>query len=303
MPRDRRGQLLLVAALGLALAFVALALVLNTVVFTENLATRNHDRADDAIGFQNAVEDGVGGLVVEVNRHDDASNESLADALRDGVAAWDENATALSAANGRVTSVDVVSLDNGTRIVQADRDSAIEDADGESDWLVAGDVSDVRRFELVVTPTSETTPLNLSLAGNDASWRIEVVGDGAGGSDVTAFRNGTPVGTANEPNSTVAVDVTEGTVNGTSVANWTFAEGVSTPYDVNVRNGSSAEGQYVLVVDEPESSLDTEAPDTRTRPAIYSADVAVTVRESSLTYQTNVTVPPEDGIGTGEFVA
>src|SRR6056297_2455049 len=115
MPRDRRGQMLLVAALGLAVAFVALALVLNAVVFTENLATRNPDPADDALAYEGAVTEGVGGLLAETNRHDDADYDSLDDALRAGVVAWDANASRLVAADGTVTSVDLNDTSNGTR--------------------------------------------------------------------------------------------------------------------------------------------------------------------------------------------
>ena len=46
--RPNRGQLLLVAAIALGILFVALALILNTAIFTENLATRSSRWRSDA---------------------------------------------------------------------------------------------------------------------------------------------------------------------------------------------------------------------------------------------------------------
>ncbi|MFC3478914.1 DUF7261 family protein [Halobacterium litoreum] len=311
MPRDRRGQLLLVAALVLAVAFVALALVLNAVVFTENLATRNHDRTDDAIGFENAVDAGVGGIVVQANRYDASDYATVRGAVRDGVAVWDENATRLAAADGRVTDTEIVRLDNGTRILQDDPTRAVTNHLGTPDWTVAEDITETRRFEMVVTPRSTSSPMvfHVESVSGTASWRFEVIEDGSGGTAVSAFKNGTQVAAATAPSDTVTLDVTEGTLDGAEIANWTFAEGVDGPYDMSVDDGDNAEGEYVLVVDRPRGDLLADMPDSyddpgtgdypTTTPAVYRAVVDVTVRQSTLTYGTTLAVEPEDGVGAG----
>lgn len=291
---------MLVAALGLAVAFVALALVLNAVVFTENLATRNHDRADDAVGFENAVEGGVGGLLAEVNHFENANYASLVVALRDGVAGWDRNATRLSVAGGRVTNATLVGVENGTQVLQSER-RQFTAGNGDGSWTVAPNVNETRRFKAVVTPDSGGT-FTVTVSNGTASWRVDVVDNGSS-TDVVVFDDGTQVASYTRPSEAVAVDYTQGLVNGTAVANWTFAGGVGAPYDVSFANGASAEGRYVLLVDRPQSALlnavaagtyeDRDSGDWPTTvPAVYSANVSVTFRSAQVTYETTAHVEP-----------
>ena len=285
--------MLLVAALGLAVAFVALALVLNAVVFTENLATRNPDPADDALAYEGAVTEGVGGLLAETNRHDDADYDALDDALRAGVAAWDENASRLVAADGTATSVELNTTTNGTRIVQA-APGDFTAADGSDDWTLAGGVSAVRRFVVVADPGAGG-PLAFAVSDGTDSWRVEVSEAGDGDATVTVSEGGSQVAAVDHDAATVAVDLTEGAVNGSAVENWTFGADVSAPYDVTVADGSAATGRYQLFVDEPQGGFATGAPTTR--PAVYSATVDVTVHRSSVTYESPVVLAPEDAPG------
>ncbi|MUV60887.1 hypothetical protein [Halobacterium sp. CBA1126] len=302
MDRDR-GQLLLVAGLGLALAFVVLALVLNAVVFTENLATQNHGQTDDVVGYERAAEAGVGGLLVQANTDDDADHASIQSALAADVGRWDANASLLSASGGTVTAAAVESVDEGTRVAQPDWRS-FADASGDPDWTAARGVTETRRFEAVVSPTGGD-PLTLNVSDGPASWRVDVFqnGSNAGFTDVEVRDgNGEVLAATYVESDTVAVDVTEGTVNGTRVANWTFAENVSGAYDVSVANGGNAEGRYGFVVDVPDAEDDVAGGTYEARgdgsptaaPALYSATVDLTVRDASVTYETNVTVAPEE---------
>jgi len=303
MPRDRRGQMLLVAALGLAVAFVALALVLNAVVFTENLATRNPDPADDALAYEGAVEGGAGGLVAGVNDAAATDYGSLRAALGDAVAVWDRNATRLAVADGSVTRAGLAGVENGTQVLQSEA-GQYTDASGDPDWRLAADVTGTRRFRAVAEPTS-TTPLIVTVDGGAGTWRVEVAENASDPeqTDVTVRRNGTVVATHTHSADTAAVDLTEGTVNGTAVANWTWAAGVEPSYDVTVQNGDAATGRYVAFVDRPRAELlDDLAAGTyharwedeypTTAPALYAADVSLMLQRARLTYATTVTLTP-----------
>jgi len=287
--------MLLVAALGLAVAFVALALVLNAVVFTENLATRNPDPADDALAYEGAVTGGVGGLLAETNRHDDADYDALDDALRAGVVAWDTNASRLVAADGTVTSVELNDTTNGTRIVQ-DATGDFDASDGSDDWTLAGGVAEARRFVVVADPGAGGT-FTVEVSNGSDSWRVEVDEDGAGDATVTVYESGSQVASVDHDATTAAVDLTEGTVNGSAAEKFTFAAGVTAPYNVNITGGSAASGRYQLLVDEKQGDFTTAA--STTRPAIYSATVDLTVHRSSMTYESPVSLAPEDAPGDG----
>ncbi len=291
---DRRGQLLLVAGLGLALAFVVLALVLNAVVFTENLATRNHAETDDVVGHERAVEAGVGGLLAETNAYNDSDDASLKSALNASVATWDANASLLAASGGTVTHAEVVSTEPGTRVAQPDRRN-FSNASGVGDWTLVTAVEETRRFEMVVTLTGDG-PLTVSVSDGATEWRVEVADDGSN-TDVEVRNETSLLASTTVASDTVAVDVTQGTVNGTVVENWTFAEDVSTPYDVSVENGGDAEGKYGFVVNDANVDGDDYAArgsgSPTTAPALYRANVSVAVQNDRVTYETNVSVAPE----------
>lgn len=296
--RDRRGQLILVAAFGLAVAFVVLALVLNTVVFTENLATRNHDRTDGAIAFEGAVEGGVGGLVSEANRavnasaDDDAAYESLRAELEATIPTWSDNATYLGATRGTLRSATLAGTENGTQLVQS---NATEFTNG----ILAPSVNETRRFQLLVTPESETG-VTVSVTDGSDSWSVTVSENSTDGTqtDVVAEGSGDTLRRTVDANTT-EVDVTEGLVNGTRVENWTFGEGVDTPYTVSISTDSATTGKYVLFVDERVADSGTVAPTAA--PAIYRAFVDISVRTDVLTYESNVAVAPSDPVGNETY--
>lgn len=299
--RDRRGQLLLVAALGLAVAFVVLAVVLNAVVFTENLATQNHGRTDETVAFQNAVDDGVGGLLVGVNDHNNSDYQELHDTLLAGVAKWDADTALLSASDGRVTNATVTDVEYGTRVVQSET-RAFTNNSSVANWTAATGVEETRRFRMVVSQTDATNPFRLRVS-NGSNWTVRVT-DNEMSTNVTVLEDGTPQLTHTEPGDTVEIDLTQGTVNGTEYENWTFAEGVGPGYDISYENGDTATGRYGFVVDKPRQDLIGDLPADHYSPrdsgdypttarAIYSANVSVSVLRSTLTYETIVEVEPE----------
>jgi PKD repeat protein len=61
------GQMILVGALLLAVTLVALALITNSVIYTENLVSRDEVNTDDAVAFRQAAGDGSRRAIVEAN--------------------------------------------------------------------------------------------------------------------------------------------------------------------------------------------------------------------------------------------
>jgi hypothetical protein len=299
--RDGRGQLLLVAALGLAVAFVVLAVVLNAVVFTENLATQNHGRTDDVVAFQTTVEDDVGGLVTAVNEHNNSDYQALHDTLLAGVAKWDADTALLSASDGRVTNATVIDVENGTRVVQSET-RAFTNNSSVADWTLATDVEETRRFHVVVSQNNSSNPFRVRVSDGAATWTVRIEDNGSS-TDVFVLDDGVQRVKHTEAAETVDIDLTRGAVNDTIYANWTFAEGVGHPYNISYENGDTASGEYEFVVDRPRADLLNDLPADHyasrssgdyptTIPAIYRANVSVTVLRSSLTYETVVEVEP-----------
>ena len=291
--RDERGQLILVAAFGLAVAFVVLALVLNTVVFTENLATRNHDRTDDAVAFEGAIADGVGGLVSEVNDNESATYESLRAELDATIPRWSANVTRLGAARGSLRTATLTGVENGMQLVKPN-------ATNFSTGTLAPSVNDTRRFQMLVTP-EPGAGVTVGVTNGTDSWNVTVSENGTNASwtDVVVRQRGTVVVRNTTRSNTVEVDVTEGLVNGTRVDNWTFAEGVGEPYKLSISSDSGTSGKYVLFIDRPSTDSESVAP--KTVPAIYRVFVDASVRTDTLTYESNVSVAPSDPVGNETY--
>jgi hypothetical protein len=87
----KRGQLIFIGGLSLALTFVALALILNSVIYSENLATRNNDASggQDAAQFREDVQQGVSDLTDQVNQKY-TDDTTLNDEIRKGISDWSE---------------------------------------------------------------------------------------------------------------------------------------------------------------------------------------------------------------------
>lgn len=83
-PRDGdgdRGQMILLMGVVLAVMFVALALLVNAAIYTDNVATRGGDPAGEALEYQNGVVDSTEGLIEAENDAGNATADDVRPAL------------------------------------------------------------------------------------------------------------------------------------------------------------------------------------------------------------------------------
>ncbi|MFB6094484.1 MAG: hypothetical protein ABEJ77_06050 [Halanaeroarchaeum sp.] len=297
-----RGQVVLVAALGIAVTLLALGVIANAAVFTEQLATRETPTGADAIAFQHAASDGVGGLLALANRYNASSRSEIESQFRADVADLRSATIDQSVRYAELATVSVRSTTDGTRILQNET-RALTNVSGAGNWTLATDVSGVRRFVMNVSQDSlgGDRPVTVIVDSKGATWRMTIAPDGGNA------RVQTSAGvecTVSGPS--VVVDLSEGHVAGTECTDLLVATGVSSPYEVRIRNGTSARGRYLLFARSASVPATNYATDPANgpiaAPAIYSATVHVRVVGPSITYATNVTVAPEDapdGAGYG----
>lgn len=315
-----RGQLMLVAAVVLAVVLVALAFVLNAAVYTEALVAGDSGSPEDrtVARFQDDVRRGVGGLVVHHNRNatNNTTHADLHAALQESVERWDDLTARHAATSGSGTNVTLVGTDNGTRIAQDNATRAFTNATrteggnvtgNASDWTLVTDVNGTRRFRMNIT--SETSDLgefgaadafNVTVTNGSATWRMNVTNEN--GNATVGVRNasgGHAVCSAPANESGVWVNVTAGTVAGEECPGLAFAEGVNSPYEIRFESGDNVSGTYELVVDN-ETLATSPTADYVSRDdgspyvmsAVYSATVRVEYRTPTLTYTTTVRVAP-----------
>jgi hypothetical protein len=104
-PRDR-GQLILVTGLTIAVILVMLVLLLNTVIYTENLATRGIDSGSgDAVEYRATVAGSVGELIERENEHYDEGHPPVV-AVDTGLETIDEHLQERGLYRGTIAEID-----------------------------------------------------------------------------------------------------------------------------------------------------------------------------------------------------
>ncbi|KAB1188770.1 MULTISPECIES: hypothetical protein [Haloferax] len=132
---EERGQLFLITALAIAVLLVGLALILNTAIYTENIATRTTDtQLDDATSSQRAAVEASGEILDAENRNggDASTIETQFDA---SMSNWSESSATLEASNGFTTSVSHTGTSTeGLRIHQDDPARNFTNDEDFDDW-------------------------------------------------------------------------------------------------------------------------------------------------------------------------
>lgn len=284
--RNQRGQLILVVAFALAVLFVALALITNAAIYTENLATRGDIAGStEALELRDEAETNVGTILDRVNREYAFVETSDYDAISADVqqnASRYRNGIALHVA-GRSGIVNVSHEQDGSQYEEgyllgdhSDGGSDFGPAGtepnpylGGEDWVLATDVDRVRAFELEIDRSSldnddvtDNDPDNsyyISLqdspTGPSTWWRVHVGDDSGDGYFVSVNHSSTPsiegrCEISDSDASNAIVDVTAGTVDGDRCdaldGIWEGPNSIDSGYGIVFNNSDRVEGNYSL---------------------------------------------------------
>ncbi|WP_436909965.1 DUF7261 family protein [Halosimplex marinum] len=290
--RDRRGQMILVGAFALAVAFVALALVMNAAIYTENLATRSESaETANAHAFHRATATMAADSFRYAHDAHSGDRDALNRSVRDSVEVYYNATRRQQAAHGQITNVSVARTNPGVNVT--DTDGTFGSDSGLDDWDVATDVRQFHTFRLDVKgwPDPDSDDLQV-VAGDSETWFMNVSHDG---SSYTVGVNDS--GTYSVCDSTITgdftVDFAAGTVDGDD-CDALDLEGVSGPYDLRFENGSVASGDYTMVVDGTAGSEVTDAQKTE---ILYSMEVDLVYWSPDLRYRSTVRVGPGERRG------
>lgn len=312
---DRRGQLMIVMSLVLAVMLVAMALYLNTAIFTENMATRKGDiaGAGGAASYKFAVEEGVSGSMTYANYHNNSSYADLEDRVQADLSNWSDATEHLEAARARSANASVVRTFDGTRIVQAENESFTNESDVEN-WTVADGVDGVRKFRMNVSANDlgDSWPGNaphddprfsvtfddgsivreVQIYGNHTNDNVHVtVLDGAGN------KIGSSCTVTDREHATV--NITDAELAGQDCAVLRFFDTLGSTFDIYYRNASYVSGTYGLIVNQSTGTMTSRvghhyaASDSPYyTKALYSTDVRVTYQTARIDYVTVIEVAP-----------
>lgn len=313
--RDDRAQLMLVAALALAVLFVSLALLLNTVIYTGNLATRSVGGDSDAVaGYRTAAVDTADTSLKHANVHNNSDYPELETTFDTAVRDWDDATSRHRAVAGTATELNVTSKTRGTRLRQDNFSRSFENKSSNESWSVAEDIGGYRDFRMTVdrsTLTSidgdEDNGTSLDAANvfhltveTDASEEYTAFVGETDSSNVTVSVFG-PSGhratcTAPASDGNATIDVSNGTVGGNDCEALTFEDDVDGEVTLRYGDGDDVAGTYSLVVDTPYSEYEEDFVNAgngspyRTH-ALFDAELELVYRTPSTHYESTVVVP------------
>ena len=152
----RRGQIVVVAALLVAVVFVGLALVLNSAIYAENLASRDTgDETGDTLEQRHALEEDLGRTVDRTNAEVATTDgETLEGELRRAVENLSRTRSQAGAQRGASVEVRLSNPTEGTRLRQTDPARNFTSAGGDADWTLTDDVPSGGQFTLSIDRSS-----------------------------------------------------------------------------------------------------------------------------------------------------
>ncbi|MFC6614737.1 hypothetical protein ACFQAS_07170 [Halopenitus salinus] len=321
-PRRDRAQLFLVGAIVLAVLLVALAVLLNAVIYTGNLATRDTG-ADVAatIEYDDAAHDAALEVFTATNDYADeneANHTQLEANLTGGIGAWETASAEHAAIRGTMSSIENVETTDGYRLQQATNDSFHPNSDDNTtEWDLA-DSTRVRNYTINATPENQvnadtlndTDPGNVTdtffvefegdetyylyLYESDSGDGCTLVHDGTDGIDRACVDGPTFVVnlTADPTNSTATIS--NSSTGDSSEFNTTFFQDLDPNHSITYHNPGNISGEYDLVVESDDGSVvyDDEPPNSTE--VIYDLEYDVVRRSDSLHYRNGTRIAPKE---------
>lgn len=290
-----RAQVMLITAFVLAVSFLAVAVMLNSVIYTENLATRGEDaRGSEAVQFR---ADAVAGTerLIEYANDNETNLTDIHSELNSTVRAMNNGTVPIQAVDGLATEITLEDTTNGTRIAQFNSSRNFTSAKVSDTWELAENIISTRSFRINITDMSSLS--NLATSGNftvlvddSTTWKLEIY-----------KRNSTTTVLAINGNEACVsgpapeIDLTAGTIDGERCEALVFGEGVSPAYEIEFENSNKIQGNFSLVVNSTgvdEDNYNNNEDSPFSEDAIYAATIHVFHESASHLYETDARVIP-----------
>lgn len=297
--RDR-GQLILVAGLTVAVILVMLVLLLNTVIYTENLATRGIDsEAGDAIEYRATVVGSVEELIERENEHYDEGHPPEV-GVKVGIEEVDRMLSERHLERGTIAEVrsSQTQTDVSSPRIWQNESSTLTANGGESDWTVVTTVTDTGLFVLTVDSIdawvnggdNERLRIVVDDPETESSWILKI-----NASDSAAYE---VIVNDSEPLSyqtdSLEIDLVSGTINENPEFSPPPESGT-----IGFRNGDTTTGTFELHATGTASESDLTEYDGGSGGDPYytypvaSVDLRIHYETSELRFATEETIVPE----------
>ncbi|WP_196219580.1 hypothetical protein [Halorubrum sp. BV1] len=296
-----RGQLLLVAGLVMAVSLVALVVLLNASIYSENLATRGVEAADgEPLELRAAAVDGTGTLIDATNRDRPGSYADAANAVEAGIDDLDGRLARTAAERGGISHLNLTGdgVRQGRYVAgPVDDSGVVRDAERTRAFVLDMDASSLPPANASTAPgTAVTVVFNRTGSNTTHEAYVYEPTDGSADAAIATATNGTD---ATETcrldavgGSRVPVGLTAGTIDGEPCPGiWpTELRGDADPYDIEFANTGGVDAEMTATA---LTSTDPDGPlADGSDPAVYDATLRFRYRTADVRVETTVRVAP-----------
>jgi hypothetical protein len=304
-----RGQLILVGAVVLAISFVGIAIIVNSAIFTENVATRGDvPGSERALDHRYETVQNIESLVETVNPNHTADP---ATAVQTALAALARDEGLVQASSGGIVDIQFNDTTSGIRIAQDAGTRNFTDTNANLDWTVVDGVERVRGVQINVTDPgalSGSDAYTFQLNGSsDNLWSVSVADAGSGDVNVEVDTpSDQALCTRTVGTDPFEINLAQGTIAGEpcpaldrlsdGTEMW-LGSGINTPLAIEFENAGSIEGNYSMVIDDggaPSANLTAGPSDIEPyrTDAIYSLYVDYGYYTDGVSYETVLRAAP-----------
>lgn len=296
--RPSRGQLIIITGLVIAVSLVALTLLLNTAIFTENLASRGTAvGGENALEYQLTAKETTASLMITVNNQELDSFDKAKTNVSDGINTFDQARTERYAEVGTSVNITNTSFKKGERLRQTNVSRNFSSDSFSDDWTLASNVNNLRRATFIFHTVNDTSsPENGAFAIdiNNGDWILFVHNDSDPTLKVTNASVTTEEVCSPGTNFPLVLNLTAATVNGDYCSYLEFTDSTSPDYTIDFDRGGDATGTYNITINGSASGgfSGTIGDSPYTYPVVYSSHFDVRFETEELMYRSTVRVAP-----------
>lgn len=313
-----RGQLLLVAAFIIAVSFVVLALVVNSAIFTENLATRDDVAGSgEVMEYRHEFTQSAGEVITEFNQNNSLDRSEL-DASVENIST---QGAIQQSTQGRSVKFEPVLNKSGIKFAQDDPNSDDPPnfqnfSRNAKDWTVVENVEKTRNFNLNITrwdTLASTNPFQIIVSPGPSSptkWTLTIAKSGTMSDKKVEIAVETPSVSSEtctrDFRGHLRIDVTRGVAGGdpchalirlTDGTPMWFGTGVSSGYQIEFNQGERINGTYSFIVNDGASvvnpdNLGSPGDGPYKKDAIYSATVDYSYYTADVGFESEIRIAP-----------
>jgi hypothetical protein len=291
---SRRGQLFLIGAVGLALTFIFITVLLNSAIYAENVSVRSDvvyadEGTQSLYDTRNSLENVMERLNAESPGTTGAEYETA-------VRTWSQTYQERQTGNGRLVNIEPLSTTAGERLFQSSS-GTFESAGGASTWQIVESTPSVRQFRLTVDAASLDASTDFRASVSEGFTQYSTVTftrpfPGSFPNTVYAYVD-TPSGPdgyclATNASGRVTFDLTAGTAEGSDCQLFDGFFDKPSSQRLWFAAGDEATGTYTLTV--PNSATIGSEVSPEREAQLYSAELELTYVSTTVSYTERIRI-------------